>query len=308
MLTGNWMLEYRGDNRSNMYPIEQVIVNTQSQYQTILIAQTKAFGKALFLDGIPQSAQIDEHFYHEPLIHPTLVACEHPKKVFIAGGGEGAVLREILKHNTVERVVMVDIDAELIDLVKIHLPEWHEGMFDDPRVEVRCEDALQYLKDTDERFDCILGDLPDPLDEGPAAGLFTKDFYALVKSRLNDGGTFGLQTENTEIGWSKANIEILMNLQNSFEYVLPYQITIPFYGLPWGFAVASNAPIGERLNAESVERILHERGCADNLRLYDKETHLHMFSLPKHIRDALTDPTVRESLRNALPLADLRHE
>jgi spermidine synthase len=302
MLTQNWIVEFRGSGRANIYPIQETLLHTKSQFQEIVIAETLSYGRALFLDGVPQSAAIDEHVYHESLIHPALVANPQPKKVFIAGGGEGAVLREILKHNTIEKIVMVDIDDVLIKIVKEHLYEWHQGTFDDPRVEVVHADARAYLEQTEERFDCIFGDLPDPLEGGPAAELFTREFYALVKSRMNAGGVLALQTENTEIGWCKAHVAIINNLQHVFAHVQPYQSTIPFYGLPWGFAVASDAPFAERLNAQSVERILQERGCTD-LSYYDAETHQHMFSLPRFLRSAYRDPEVAQKLQNALPLS-----
>lgn len=95
-----------------------------------------------------------------------MTAHPNPKKVFIAGGGEGATLREALTHNTVERAVMVDIDEELIDMVKEQMPEWHQGAFDDPRTTLLHEDARAYLERTDEKFDVILSDLPDPLKAG----------------------------------------------------------------------------------------------------------------------------------------------
>jgi spermidine synthase len=222
--------------------------------------------------------------------------------VFIAGGGEGAVLREILKHKTIEKIVMVDIDGELIKLVKEHLWDWHQGAFDDPRVQVLHEDARAYLEQRPDTYDAIFGDLPDPLEGGPAAELFTREFYALIKSRLNPGGVFALQAENTEVGWCKSYIAIIKNLQHVFASVIPYQTTIPFYGLPWGFAVASDTPIEQRLTPESVGRTLHERDCG-SLHYYDVETHTHMFALPKYLRDAMHDPAVAERLRDALPLS-----
>lgn len=296
------MIEFRGVSRANMYKLTRTLHHTTSRFQDILLAETAGYGKALFLDNIPQSSELDEFIYHETLIHPALVACPRPERVFIAGGGEGAVLREILKHNTVKEVVMVDIDDVLISLVKEHLPEWHQGAFDSPKVQVLHEDARAYLQQTTDTFDCIFGDLPDPLEDGPAALLFTQEFFSLVKSRLNPGGTFALQAENTEPGWCKAFVAIINNLKQAFPQVVPYQTFMPFYGLSWGFAVAGEPTIAERLTDTTVEQVLHERGCTSN-RHYDAETHRHMFSLPRYLRDMLNDPKAAASLQNALPLA-----
>jgi spermidine synthase len=301
MLPGNWMIEFRGIARANMYPIRQTLVHTTSRFQEITIAETLSYGKALFLDGIPQSAQLDEHIYHETLVHPALVAHPAPKSVFIAGGGEGAILREILRHNTIEKIVMVDIDDVLIDIVKEHLPEWHQGAFDHPNVQIVTEDARAYLMNHDDTYDCIYGDLPDPLEDGPAAELFTVEFYELIKSRLNPGGIYALQAEDTEIGWFRAHVAIIRNLQQAFAHVRPYQTVIPFYGLPWGFAVASDSPLDERLTPAAVTQTLAARGCTD-LRFYDSETHNHLFSLPRFLRDAFANPNALDELRNALPL------
>ncbi len=302
MLASNWMIEFRGAARANMYPISKTLVHTRSQFQEIMIAETTSHGKALFLDGSPQSSALDEHIYHETLVHPALVAHPNPKTVFIAGGGEGAILREILRHDTIEKVVMVDIDGELIDLVKTHLPEWHQGAFDDPRVQVLHEDARAYLMNHADTYDCIYGDLPDPVEDSPAALLFTREFFDLVKSRLNPGGMYALQAEDADIGWCRAHATIVRSLRQSFASVKPYQVVLSYFGLPWGFAVASDSPLDERLTAEAVERTLRERNC-QGLQFYDGESHTHMFALPRYLRDAFDNPDVFENLRNALPLA-----
>lgn len=301
MFPAKWIIEDRGPSRSNMYPLGQTVAHTSSQYQEILIVDTPGYNRALFLDGVPQSAELDEQMYHEALIHPALVAVTNPKTVFIAGGGEGAVLREVLKHTTIEKVIMVDIDEEMVNLAKQHLEVWHQGAFNDPRVHVLHEDARVYLEQTTDRFDCIYSDLSDPFEDSPAASLFSSTFFSLVKSRLTPGGAFALQTENTDIGWCKSHVAIIKNLQQSFAHVKPYQYAHAFFGLPWGFAVASEHPLDERLSAQSVERVLAERQC-QNMRFYDGESHTHMFALPKYLRDAYTNPEVAATLKDAVPL------
>jgi spermidine synthase len=302
MFTGNWMIDFRGESRSQMYPISETLISTHTHYQQVLIAQSPGYGKMLFLDGTLQTAEADEHIYHEALIHPAMVAHPNPRSVFIAGGGEGAVLRDVLRHNTVEKVVMVDIDRELIALVKEYLPEWHGSAFDDPRVEVLHDDARAHLLTHPDTYDCIYGDLPDPTEGGPAAALFTRDFFDLVKARLNPGGLYALQAEPSEAGWCRAHITIIKELQQSFTWVKPYQALLPSFGEAWGFAVASNTAYDERFTPQAIDHTLHERTC-QGLRFYDGETHMHMFALPKHLRTALSDPEVYASLRNAIPLA-----
>jgi spermidine synthase len=293
----NWVIEFRDKSRANMYRVLQTVVSMRSTYQEILIADVQGFGRALFLDGIPQSAALDEHVYHETLIHPALVAHPHPKTVFIAGGGEGAVLREILKHNTVERVVMVDIDKAVTDLARTLLKDWHQGLFDDPRVEMINGDALAYLAASPEAFDCIIMDLTDPFEDGISRSLFTSEFFTLVKSHLTEQGVLGMQAETTVYGTHEDYARIGKTLKSHFPSVLPYQSFIQFYGLAWGFAVAGKQDLTPRFQPEVIAQTLHERGCA-NLKYYDAETHQHMFSLPKYLRDALNEASADSPLNH----------
>jgi spermidine synthase len=291
MRTHNWVIEFRANSRSNMFHVTRTIVSINSPFQEILLAEVEGHGKSLFLDGIPQSSQVDEFIYHEALAHPALVAHRHPVSVFVAGGAEGAIVREILKHKTVKRVVLVDIDAVLVDLAKQHLAEWHQGLYDDPRVQLVCQDARKYLAETQETFDTIMLDLTDPLDEGLAPLLFTAEFFTLARSRLNAGGTFSMQAETTDLNGYGAHVSVIRTLQSVFKYVHPYSVFIPFYGLSWGFAVASDQDISPRFIAQQITSTLQERNCTA-LRLYDAEAHQHMFALPKYLRAALASQQI----------------
>jgi spermidine synthase len=299
MHTQNWFIEFRA-NRSNLYRIEQTEVSTTSKYQEILIATVQGYGKALFLDGVPQSSSLDEYIYHETLIHPALVAHPHPTKVWIAGGGEGAVLREIVKHKTIERVVMVDIDQVVVDLARTHLSAWHQGAFEDPRVEVVHEDARAYLANTQETFDCIVMDLTDPFVDGVAAPLFTREFFTLAKSHLREGGILSMQAEVTDPGSDQTHIALVKTLESCFRSVLPYQAYIPFYGLHFGFAIASEGALDRHLSFQNIAQTLLERGCTD-LRFYDEETHQHLFARPKYLRSAAAEAILSEGQTLAFP-------
>ena len=159
------------------YEVTQVLARAQTAFQDVEIVETRSFGRALFLDGAPQSAVADEYVYHEALVHPVLISHPSPRRVLIAGGGEGATLREVLRHPGVERAVMVDIDGELVDLCREHLSEMHQGAFDDPRADVVIGDALAYLREHAEPFDAIVIDLTDPSEAGPIGELYSEGFY-----------------------------------------------------------------------------------------------------------------------------------
>jgi len=295
------MIEFRAVSRANMFRLLKTEVSTKSKYQEIVIADVQGFGRAVFLDGLPQSSAKDEFIYHEALIHPALVANKSPKKVYIAGGGEGAVLREILKHNTIEKVVMVDIDEEFINLSREYLYDWHQGTYDHEKVELVHGDARTYLEETEERFDVIIMDLTDPLEDGVSTSLFTTEFFSLAKSRLAEGGVLCMQAETVDITDIAPHVSIVKTLQQCFKNVLPYQTYIPYYGLAWGFVVASDHDIRPRFDAETLTQTLKERDCND-LKFYDSESHQHMFSLPKYLRDAIADPNVGKIVSDEQPL------
>jgi len=162
------------------------------------IINTGSFGVCLVLDGKIQSSETDEFIYHEALVHPAMLTHPRPEKVFIAGGGEGATLREVLAHKTVRKAVMVDIDEEVVGLCRRYLPAWHQNSFDDPRAEIHFADARRYLEETDEKFDVIIIDLVDPLEQGPARLLYTREFYGIAKQKLGPGGIMSVQSEPSE--------------------------------------------------------------------------------------------------------------
>ena len=149
-----------------MLQVRQVLYSGETAYQRVEILESELFGRSLVLDGKTQSTERDEHLYHEALVHPAMLLHLGPRTVFIGGGGEGGTLREVLAHRSVERVVMLDLDREVVDLCRRYLPQHHQGSFNDPRVELCHQDAREYLANSDERFDVMIMDLVDPLEGG----------------------------------------------------------------------------------------------------------------------------------------------
>src|SRR3972149_6562595 len=163
-----------------MHAIVRTIASAQTKYQQMEILELAAYGKALVLDGRIQSSQADEFIYHEALVHPGLLAHPRPQRGMVIGGGEGATVREILRHKTITDCLMADIDGEVVEECKKPMPEMPQGAFEDKRPRLLHEDARAYLEKTSERFDLIVIDLVEPLEEGPACRLFTREFYSLV--------------------------------------------------------------------------------------------------------------------------------
>ena len=281
-----WFRDYVNPATAVSYRIRELIYSGQTRFQSVAIFDNDVFGRCLVLDGKIQSSEADEFIYHEALVHPAMLAHPQPRKVFIAGGGEGATLREVLAHNAVEKAVMVDIDKEVVELCRRFLPSWHQDSFDDPRAELHFADARKYLEQQDEQFDVIIIDLPDPLEEGPARLLYTREFYHLVRQRLEPEGIISVQAEPADWTGMENFAAIINTLKAVFPVVRPYQVHIPSFTSLWGFATASGKLDPARLRGEEIDSRITTR-ISRKLKSYDGLAHQAMFSTPKHIKARL---------------------
>ena len=288
---GEWHYEYITPDLVQAERIKRVIYRGKSAYQSISIHDTACFGRTLVLDDKTQSTEVDEFVYHEALVQPCLVAHPGPTDVFVAGGGEGATVREVLSHGTVQRAVMVDIDGKVVELCRRHLSDFHRGAFDDPRLELRYQDALVFLEQTSQRFDVAVIDVPDPLEEGPAHLLYTLEFYNLLRDRLKPGGMMVAQAGPTGPAFYQQSFSAVANtVASAFQSVFTYEAFVPSFGSTWGFVVGSLGPDPTALTVEDVDERVADRVAGD-LRFYDGVTHLGMFSVPKYLRAALAAET-----------------
>ncbi|MBA7468960.1 Polyamine aminopropyltransferase [subsurface metagenome] len=286
MKENEWFHDYVTPDMVQSYSIKEVTYSGRTQFQSVEIIESGGLGRCLILDGKIQSSEWDEFIYHEALVHPPMIAHPRPERVFIAGGGEGATLREVLAHSSVKRVVMVDIDEEVIDICRRLLPSWHQGSFEDSRLELRFVDARKYLEecvDVGEKFDVVILDLPEPIEEGPAYLLHTKEFYQLVRETLAPDGIISLQAGSSSWGNHRCFTAVINTLKAAFPLVFPYDTFIPSYGGTWGFALAS--PKLSPPTAAEVERRIASR-MTGGLRFYDGIAHQGLFSLPKNLREA----------------------
>ncbi|KAJ6351221.1 hypothetical protein OIU78_007200 [Salix suchowensis] len=238
-----WYEEEIEENLRWCFALNSILHTGASRFQDIALLDTKPFGKALIIDGKLQSAEVDEFIYHESLVHPALLHHSSPETVFIMGGGEGSTAREILRHKTVEKVVMCDIDEEVVDFCKAHLDVNREA-FCDPRLEVIINDARTELEIGKECYDVIIGDLADPIEGGPCYKLYTKSFYEhSVKPKLNRGGIFVTQAGPAGIFSHTEVFSCICNtLRQVFKYVVAYSAHIPSYADTWGWVMASDIP------------------------------------------------------------------
>jgi spermidine synthase len=299
------------------YQVKAVLHTGKSDFQDVGLLDTGPFGKVLLLDGKLQSAGSDEFVYHECLVHPALLAHPDPKTVFIAGGGEGSTAREVLRHKSVTKCVMVDIDEVVVKFCKEHLHENTEA-FADPRLELIIGDARAGLENYNGKFDVIVGDLADPVWGNPCYQLYTKAYYEMVKSKLNPGGIMVTQSGPAGVSsctqvWTPIN----NTLRQVFPAVTPLSAHVPSFADTWGWQVAfTNAdPADQQENDSSGSNSAKGKGKGQDkrrqglnlseseidariaaritgeLRFYDGRTHMAISSLNKTLRKALDEET-----------------
>ena len=275
------------DGVSMLIGIDEVIVQRRTAAgQELLIAETSAYGRTLFLDGLVQSAEADEALYHEPLIHPALVLHGAPRRVLVGGTGEGATLREILRHASVEKIVSVDLDPEVVALCKQHLPAWSAGSLDDPRVELRVEDIQTTLANARPgEYDAIFLDITDPVEDGPSAALFSTKFFAQVARALADDGIAVLQSGELDPIDLRMSRAVRSTLQAVFPFVEFAHTYVPSFHCLWGFAIVAKRAI-PREPADLAARI--ER--LGDLRVYTPTSHRAMLELPPYLQRRLEQP------------------
>lgn len=284
-----WFEEEIDEDLKWSFALNSVLQKATSEYQDIVLLDTKRFGKVLVLDGKMQSAEADEFIYHECLIHSAFLCHENPKTVFIMGGGEGSAAREALKHKSIDKVVMCDIDQEVVDFCRKHLTINHEA-FDNKKLELVINDAKAELKGRKEKFDIIVGDLADPVEGGPCYQLYTKSFYEnILKPRLTDNGIFITQAGPAGINTHKEVFSSIYNtIRQVFKYVVAFTAHVPSFADTWGWVMASDHPIV--INAEDMDEKIQNRIDGELLYL-NGVTMLSSTSLNKTLSQSLLQET-----------------
>ncbi len=289
-LRWTWFSELHNPYELHFHAIKQIVVSKRTKYQFVDVLETFSWGKILVLNGEPQSAQFDEAFYHESLVHPAMLAHPNPETVLVIGGGEGATLREVLRHKTVKRVTMIDIDEELIEIAKKYLKEWSQGAFEDPRVELRFGDARQVLKELNESYDIVICDLSEPSSSTPAYSIFNDEFMDALTDVLKPDGILVSQASDMKDLLQEDEISfhnVIRGLMlKRFKWVHSFATFIPSFFTEWLFIAGSNyynvKDQGD-IDAKIAQRIKGE------LKFYDSEAHKKIFALPKPMRKQLKE-------------------
>jgi spermidine synthase len=271
----------------HLLTIDERLHEVRTDYQHLLIFKNRAFGRVLVLDGVIQTTEADEFIYHEMMVHVPVLAHGRVRRVLIIGGGDGAMLREVLRHREIQQVVQVEIDPSVIDLCRQYLPNHSNGAFDDPRAHIVIDDGLHYLQQTQACFDLILTDSTDP--DGPSETLFSEQYYAACKGCLTSGGV--LVTQN---GVAFLQLDEVRSSARHFETLFLdwhfFTAAVPTYaGGIMAFGWASDNPNLRQHDLKTVRRRFAQSGIPT--RYYTPDIHCSAFALPQYILEAIGKPS-----------------
>jgi len=271
------------DSVSQTIRIDQMLFEQKTEFQHLMIFQNAFLGRVMTLDGVIQTTEKDEFIYHEMMVHVPLFAHADARKVLIIGGGDGGILREVLKHPELDQVTMVEIDGAVIEMAKQYLPNHSAGAFEDPRASIVIADGIQFVRDTDLRFDVIISDSTDPI--GPGEVLFTEQFYAECKQILNPDGI--IVTQN---GVPFFQLDELMTTRQRMGGLFAdqtfYSAAVPtYYGGIMTFAWGCDDSDARHTDLATLQSRFTR--SAINTRYYTPQLHQASFALPQYIQDAL---------------------
>jgi spermidine synthase len=255
----------------------------KTEHQHLMIFHNAMLGRVMTLDGVVQTTEVDEFIYHEMMAHVPIFAHGQAKRVLIIGGGDGGMLREVLRHKAVEHVTMVEIDSAVIDMAKEYLPNHSAGAFEDERAHIVIADGMDYVRETDDRFDVIISDSTDPI--GPGEVLFSDDFYAQCKRILNEGGVMATQNGVAffQIDEVKTTSE---RMGQHFSDQTFYSAAVPtYYGGVMTFAWGSDNTALRTVPLDELQHRFESAGF--KTRYYSPQVHIASFALPQYIVDAL---------------------
>lgn len=272
------------------HDIAEVIIEGSTQYQDYMIGRSDVWGRMLVLDGVVQSTEADEFIYHEGIVHPACyaVAASAPvHDVLILGGGEGACLREALRWNSVTNALMVDIDEEVVDACRAHLPLHHQGAFDDPRTKLTHADAVSFIRSLpDASLDVIVSDMTDPVEDGPSTFCFTQEYFREISRILRPHGVLAVQAGPSSPVEIALHAKVIRTLASVFPSVIPYAVDAPCYGRDLGFVLASNQDLRERITVENIRNSDTQMSGAH--RWLTPELLVGKLSVPPYLTDAIS--------------------
>lgn len=271
------------DAYGQRFAIDEVYYERRTDHQHLLIFHNAKFGRVMTLDGVVQTTERDEFYYHEMLAHVPLFAHGDARRVLIIGGGDGGLLREVVKHREVEHVTQVEIDDAVVEMSRTYLPNHSQGAFDDPRFHLVIADGAEFMRACDERYDVIMVDSTDPI--GPGEALFSAEFYRNCARCLGDSGV--LVTQN---GVPFMQLDEVKQTARAFRSIFEdwhfYGVAVPTY--VGGIMTLGWATRNPALRTQSHEELAARyRDAEVRTRYYNPETHRAAFALPQFVAEAI---------------------
>ncbi len=273
------------------YTVRQTLYKGHSGHQQVDILKLANLGNSLFLDGVLQTAELDEFLYHESLVHPAMLTHQEARRVLIVGGGDGGALRETLKHSTVKQTVVVELDAAVVQLSEQWLPQISAGAFSDERNELRIGDARHVIADYRNHFDVIILDLTDPREEGVSSLLFTQEFYSLVSQALTPQGVLLTQAGDASPGKGWLLADLCATLSTLAPHVRSFLCPVPSFQGIWSFVLAS---WGDDPKAKGVSGWHHRLGQLSERLCYLTPEQLRAgLAIPPYLETTFKQGTIR---------------
>ena len=265
--------EYHTPSGGLFFTVKKPLFKQESQCQRIEVFENQYFGRVLMLDGLVQTTEKDEFFYHEMLVHPALLVHPSPRNMLVIGGGDGGVLKEILR-NPVESVCLVEIDPLVIEVSKEYFP-WLSPALNDERTELVISDGREFIRETDRRFDTIFVDSSDSV--GPSVPLHEKDFFSRMKRCLREDGII--------VGQAGSSLYHMDSIKKKNDFLKPLFNIVSFYSSPvptypggsWAYVFLS----------ENIHPLKIRRDPPQGLKYYNPDIHRAAFSLPNFLKNML---------------------
>lgn len=286
-MTAVWFEETLYPDYGQRFLISRTLFRQKTEFQELAIHETPAFGRILTLDGVCQTTEKDEFFYHEMMTHPPILAHGQVRKVLIIGGGDGGILRETLKHKSIEKATLVEIDPAVIELTKTYIPTIPGQAFEDPRTDLVIGDGVKFVAETDEKYDLVMVDSTDPI--GPAEVLFQTDFYAQCKRCLTERGIMVTQNGVPFLQPDEFTTTY-KRLWTLFPDVGFYFVPVPTYiGSQMSLSWASLDPANRNQSRETIA----QRFAAARIdtKYYTPDIHFAAFAMPAYLQKLIDQAT-----------------
>ncbi len=274
-------------NFGYFYTIKKTLRKGKTKYQQIELVETDEFGNVLLLDNITQVAERNDSHYHEPMVHPAICCHPKPRTILVIGGGDGGILREVLKYNSIEQVDLAELDGEVISFSKKYLNTVHKGCFDDPRLNIQVVDGRAFTEGHPGKYDIIIMDMTDPY--GPSKMLYTREFFRKVKRAFRDENGIFIMHSESPVSRPQAFCCIQKTLRSVFKNVNPFYLYIQMYAVLWSITMCSDSINAAKVSSANINKKLQRYGLND-LQVYSGQTHASMQVEFPYISQILNQP------------------